>query len=359
MPDEQVTKGHICNRLIARFGLSTYLEYNKFDGITNFSAINCAQKALAFIPEECVLDAAKIAYLLDTMKVHHSEQIFHLPQLLERYRDQRFDVILFDPVHQRPGVDEALKALPFLLNPGGFLVVHDCNPQHEHLTWATRTEREWLGETFKAFALFRQHNPKQSFCIAEDYGVGVIVNRDLELDYDENYDIEFSTVAADRKKFLGLMDFEEFIERSESGQYSDLLRDLPTSDQAAFSLMETLETDPKLLKLQQEFLLQARHVSELQATIQHERVLYQKKNQEFEVKCDHVALLVAEADGLKVHITRMQKELSNSPKLPPIAAQPTDAASVQMLKQSELQKGLHFIANAIVAKQSKRQDFLR
>jgi hypothetical protein len=100
--------------------------------------------------------------------------------------------------------------LPRLLNPDGFLVVHDCNPEDISLTTKHRDREGWLGETYKAFAAFHRHNPGRSITVAEDFGVGIICNRDLVLDYQLDSELDYETFAQDRRAHVGLVSHAEF-----------------------------------------------------------------------------------------------------------------------------------------------------
>lgn len=223
MPLIKVTKGDIINRLIKQFGLTSYFEYNKFDGASYYDEIVCQKKTIAYLPENSFLDADNIQRLLNIAKDVPMEQIMTLDQLIECYGSEKFDLIFFDPVHIRPGVDQALQCLPRLLNPGGFLVVHDCNPELEALTTKVRRSGSWVGETYKAMTLFRHHNRTQSVTVAEDHGVGIIYNQGLRLDYDLDFDIDYYEFAANRESYIGLMTFQAFLDRTANGDVGKLL----------------------------------------------------------------------------------------------------------------------------------------
>jgi hypothetical protein len=207
----RIGKGDIVNRLIRQFGFKRYLEYNKFDGTQCFSQIACESKTLAFIPEHAYLDAPTTERLLQTAQSVPASAIQTLEQLLERHAGQGFDLILYDPVHVRPEVDLAIRALPALLNPGGILVVHDCNPENEALTSVRRRPGSWVGETYKAFALLRHHNPGLALTVAEDYGVGLIWNKGLVLDYPIEAELSYQQFAAQRSSYAGLISYYQFL----------------------------------------------------------------------------------------------------------------------------------------------------
>lgn len=224
---EPVTKGDIINHLIRQFGFSTYLEYNKFDGATYFEDIVCPHKEIAYLPETSYLDGRNIKRLLGIAEQVRFDLIMGLEQLQLHCQGRKFDIIFFDPVHVRPDVDLALQTLPRLLNPGGMLVVHDCNPEDVALTTLKRRVGSWVGETFKAFALFRHFNRAQSITINEDFGVGLVWNKSLNLDYPITLDIDYFDFAQDRQEYLGLINYPHFIQLSASGHATDLFAQPP------------------------------------------------------------------------------------------------------------------------------------
>lgn len=221
-------KGDIVNRLIRQHGLKRYLEYNKFDGATYYDDIECAHKEAAYLPERSYLDGHNLRRLLDVAKDAKIDDILSPDQLLKRYENKQFDIIFFDPVHVRPDVDHALRALPRLLRRGGFLVVHDCNPRRLSQTTLQRIpETSWVGETYKAFSVLRAHNREQTVTVDEDFGVGLIWNIDLNLDYDIDYDIDYFEFAGRRDEYIGLIDYAEFLARTEQGKPERLFTQPP------------------------------------------------------------------------------------------------------------------------------------
>ncbi|NHZ89875.1 hypothetical protein F2P45_12750 [Massilia sp. CCM 8733] len=218
----RISKGDVVNRLVRQFGFKRYLEYNKLDGGKCFSEVVCDSKTLAFIPEHAYLDGATTERLLETVKKVGTGAILTLPQLLERHAGQGFDVILYDPVHVRPEVDLVVRALPALLNPGGILIVHDCNPEDEAITSVKRRPGAWVGETYKAFALLRHYNPGLAFTVDEDFGCGLVWNKGLVLDYPIEADLTYQQFDAQRASYTGLISYHQFLEKTASGNIADL-----------------------------------------------------------------------------------------------------------------------------------------
>lgn len=230
----RIKKSDIVNAIIRAYGFTTYLEYNKYDGGNYFDEVECAHKEIAFIPEYSYVDSNMTRHLLKMLDQFSTSKIATVEELISLYAGRKFDVIFFDPLHVRPAVDQALQLLPLLLNEGGFLIVHDCSPEDENITARVRTKGEWVGETYKAFALFHKNNPTRSFTVREDYGVGVIMNADLNLSYDPNFNIDYGTIAADRRGYLGLCTYDDFQSKLQSGKPLALFADLPTAGDLTF-----------------------------------------------------------------------------------------------------------------------------
>ncbi|RSZ60469.1 hypothetical protein HF313_19725 [Massilia atriviolacea] len=218
----RIGKADVINRLVRQFGYKRYLEYNKLDGGKCFADVVCESKTLAFIPEHAYLDADATERLLGTTATFGTRDILTLPQLLERHAGERFDLILYDPVHVRPEVDQVARALPALLNPGGILIVHDCNPEKEEITTVKRCPGAWVGETYKAFALLRHHNPGKALTVGEDFGCGLVWNKDLVLDYPLDADLSYQQFDAQRASYTGLIGYHQFLQKTASGNIADL-----------------------------------------------------------------------------------------------------------------------------------------
>lgn len=219
---ESISKSDIINRLIEQFGFASFLEYNKFEGESYFQEVVCESKELAYIPEQSYLDATNIKRLLNIISDTNLNKILDLEQLQIHYAERKFDIIFFDPVHVRPEVDRALQILPTLLNPGGILVVHDCNPENFSLTTVDRRPGEWMGETYKAFAIFRYFNRAQTQTISEDFGVGLIWNTNLNLSYSYEYDINYQDFEKNRTEYVGLLKYDDFLLKTNEGKVDSL-----------------------------------------------------------------------------------------------------------------------------------------
>lgn len=118
-----IKKSEIINNLINQFSLERYFEYNKFDGALAFEDVTCAEKSIAFIPENSFLNKDITRRIINVAKDYPTELIVHYNELQEHCSGKLFDIIFYDPVHIRPQVDHTLKTLISLLKPSGFLVI--------------------------------------------------------------------------------------------------------------------------------------------------------------------------------------------------------------------------------------------
>jgi hypothetical protein len=136
----------------------------------------------------------------------------------------KFDVVFVDGLHTADQVDRDIANALAYLAPGGFVVLHDCNPLSE---WHARETQSylitpaagiWNGTTWKAFIKWRGSSEVSTCCIDSDWGLGVIT-RDYNLGaplpyYSEFYD--YDNLHCNRNQTLNLLSFDEF-ERRLSG----------------------------------------------------------------------------------------------------------------------------------------------
>lgn len=129
----------------------------------------------------------------------------------------RFDLIFIDGLHLADQVERDIRNSLDFLNPGGFIVLHDCNPPTEyharedyayHLSPA---KGYWNGTTWKAFYSFGQKATHYCCCIDTDWGVGIISDKvDLGRPKPVKNDFfEFRVFEENRADSLNLMSFDE------------------------------------------------------------------------------------------------------------------------------------------------------
>jgi hypothetical protein len=115
----------------------------------------------------------------------------------------RFGVIFVDGLHHS---DQALRDIlnaVRCLEPGGVVLVHDCNPLTEEAQRREQCGGTWNGDVWKAIAYIRKRVPGLSCrVIAADQGVGVIVPRGSDIPC-------YADVEADAARFMESLTWED------------------------------------------------------------------------------------------------------------------------------------------------------
>lgn len=181
----------IINKLIAALGYKSYLEIGVDNRALNFNKIKCQHKT-------CVdpNPAAKADYVMG------SDEFFEL-------NDKTFDIIFIDGLHHYQQVIRDIFNSLDVLNKGGSIVVHDCNPTTEAMQKVPRIQGEWTGDVWRAWCYFREFTGINQRVYDVDYGVGVIrfgMQSTLTIPYDTATYEEFDR---NRKQWLNLVPYEK------------------------------------------------------------------------------------------------------------------------------------------------------
>jgi hypothetical protein len=91
-----------------------------------------------------------------------------------RAKGEKFDLVFIDGDHHHDQVMRDVDNAIASLNPGGCIVMHDCLPPKA--SWATpeRTQNEWCGTVWRAFAKLRERPDLDCVCGDFDVGVGIV-----------------------------------------------------------------------------------------------------------------------------------------------------------------------------------------
>jgi hypothetical protein len=92
-----------------------------------------------------------------------------------------FDIIFIDGSHVQPQVDRDVANALAVLNGGGTIVMHDCNPatyQHATEDWLLA---EWNGTVWKSVVTIRCSHPELTLRVVDtDYGCGILTREPSE-----------------------------------------------------------------------------------------------------------------------------------------------------------------------------------
>ena len=184
----------LINWLIERYHYTSYLEIG-LDGSKCYSQIECKSKMS--------IDPKKGA----TRKGKHyrmkSDAFFE-------DNKYNYDIIFVDGLHTG---EQALKDVNnslLFLNPGGTIVVHDCNPVSHAAAQDVKAIGTWNGTVWKAFAHLRATREDLNMHVVNiDYGCGVIHRGNQKL-YTGPYET-YKDLVEHRNDILKLISFEQMV----------------------------------------------------------------------------------------------------------------------------------------------------
>lgn len=127
---------------------------------------------------------------------------------------QRFDVVFIDGLHHADQVLRDVNNALAHLDDGGFVVLHDCNPQSEIAQRVPRASGVWNGDVWKAMVALRRRQDLDAFTVDTDEGIG-IVRRATNPDPVPAVPAEltYAALEADRSRLLGLVPADRWLER--------------------------------------------------------------------------------------------------------------------------------------------------
>jgi hypothetical protein len=84
----------------------------------------------------------------------------------------KFDLVFIDGLHFSEQVDRDIENSLQHLNPGGTIVLHDCNPTTEAIgTYPCQVHGPWTGDVWKAIAAWRTRSEFDICVVDFDWGV--------------------------------------------------------------------------------------------------------------------------------------------------------------------------------------------
>ena len=196
----------IINHFISKYNFINYLEIGVFNG-------ECIEAVIAEHKDGVDPGSEGVVH----PKVNYpitSDEFFDLI----KDRDVKYDIIFIDGLHHS---DQVIKDITNSLKhttDNGVIVMHDCNPPTQaHAQVPRNGQREWNGDTYKAFLQSRINNPQhEHFVVNDDWGVGVILKNQSDFpitkeDLQEGID-SWDCFDQNRKKLLNLITPDEFKE---------------------------------------------------------------------------------------------------------------------------------------------------
>jgi SAM-dependent methyltransferase len=123
----------LLNALVEKYDLKSYLEIGVQNPANNFEKIKVDFK-IGVDPEVSAHDVLKLT----------SNDFF-----IQYEGNHTFDLIFIDGLHHADQVKKDFENSLRCLNPGGFIVIHDCLPELEETTIVPRQTKVWHGDVYK------------------------------------------------------------------------------------------------------------------------------------------------------------------------------------------------------------------
>lgn len=186
------THTDLLNFIADKIGAKSYLEIGTFNPDHNFNKIKIAKK-VSIDPDPAARAIFRGA----------SDEYFKL-------FEDKYDLILVDGLHYAEQARKDIINSWECLNPGGVIVIHDCNPPTEITTCIPRgTQREWCGDVWKTAVNIQGGD---NFTVDFDYGCMVIrrVGDAIIID-DQEYDWKY--FDKNRRPLLNLLTIDQSIQR--------------------------------------------------------------------------------------------------------------------------------------------------
>ena len=183
-----MTRTELINRLINTHGLNSYLEIGMQKAANNFNKIE-----------------AKVKVSVDPdPKAEATHQC--TSDVFFDWDNRKFDIIFIDGDHTAKQVEKDIINSMRVLNPNGFIVLHDCNPPTEKDQLVPRQHKIWYGDVWRAFVGFRLKYPDVvSYCKDFDCGCGVIKYTDQKIEPGFITDMSWEQFNNNRKELLGII----------------------------------------------------------------------------------------------------------------------------------------------------------
>jgi hypothetical protein len=154
-----VKRTDIINKLIQRFGYTSYLEVGTQDPNSNFNKIN--------IPNKVSIDPFPRGTVTF---VGTSDEYFESID-----ESVKYDIIFIDGLHHSDQVTKDIENSLKHLSENGTIVCHDCLPTTEKMQLREDHGGEWTGDTWKAIAELRTTRTDLDIRVVNtDYGCGII-----------------------------------------------------------------------------------------------------------------------------------------------------------------------------------------
>lgn len=193
-----MTRTSLLTQLIEKHRYKTYLEV----GVATGANIQC----IAQIPDLHIVGVDPAPLCEHVTHPVDSDTFF-------RTNQETFDIIFIDGCHLEPQVDKDVANALAVLNTGGTIVMHDCNPATEKHGTEDWLLDEWNGTVWRSAVKIRCTEPSLTLRVVDvDYGCGILT-RGASAPYahaDLGTCLRWDYFAAHRTEIMNLIPVDEF-----------------------------------------------------------------------------------------------------------------------------------------------------
>lgn len=187
------------NHLIDVFGFKSYVEIGVYATNVNFDFIKAEEK---YGVDPNTLGQGEATHKMT------SDQFF-------AQNTKTFDLIFVDGLHHDDQVERDIRNSIACLNPGGIILVHDCNPLQEDHQKIPAVVSFWCGTVWKAWTKLLQELPPEyeMFVVNFDTGMGVIrkTGKGKKLSPVPPEQLTYSNLEANRQEWLNIVSLDDFL----------------------------------------------------------------------------------------------------------------------------------------------------
>lgn len=136
---------------------------------------------------------------------------------------QKYDIIFVDGLHLFEQAHRDIVNSLSILNDGGTIVVHDCNPTKEITQLRERSSNAWHGDVWKAILKLRIENPNvEIYTIDADEGCAIITKGKQKLFQTNEKNIySWDFFNKNRKDILNLISLSKFRDKIDKNSLFD------------------------------------------------------------------------------------------------------------------------------------------
>ncbi|MBU3714293.1 MAG: class I SAM-dependent methyltransferase, partial [Ferruginibacter sp.] len=152
--NSEIKRYHIINYLISKYDLKSYLEIGVLKG-------DNIRKIIA--PKKDGVDPGSERHVAPEVNYRMTSDDFF--KIINKQPEVKYDIVFIDGLHHADQVRKDIYNSLLHLSPGGFIILHDCNPVSYDSQLVPRKTIVWNGDPWKAYVEFKGQHPELNCCV--------------------------------------------------------------------------------------------------------------------------------------------------------------------------------------------------